>query len=188
VSEPTTIYLVRHAETVWNAEDRCQGRAGAPFTPRGEQQLVALAESLRRVKFDAAYTSTLERARRTAEAILHGRGLRAVGVPELMEIDYGAYQGQLFSDWPAGALEKWRKDPWSVAFPDGESLHGVRARTVGVVRRIASAHAGETILVSAHGHVNRLLLAELVPDTREFWSIEQPNGSASIIIVNGAAR
>lgn len=186
MSTETTIYLVRHAETTWNAEGRCQGRADAPFSELGEQQLAALAASLEGVRFDAAYTSTLPRAQKTAAAILGTTGLRAASVPELAELDYGVHQGLLFTEWPSDLLAQWRADPWDVAFEGGESLHDVRRRAVAVLHRIAAAHPGETVLVSSHGHVNRLLLIELRATTRGFWDVEQPNGSVSILTISGA--
>ncbi len=183
MSEETTIYLVRHAETVWNAEGRCQGRADAPFSACGEAQLRQLAAELRDVSFDAAYTSPLARARATAEAVLAGRHLRAAQIPELAEIDYGVLQGTRFSEWPTGLHEAWRADPWQIAFEGGESLRDVRARVTPVFQRIVSAHPGETVLVSAHGHVNRILLLDLGAASGDFWSIEQPNGSATRLTI-----
>lgn len=179
MNEETTIYLVRHAETAWNAEGRCQGRADAPFSEQGQAQLRRLAEELREVSFDAAYTSPLTRARATAESILAGRGLRAAQVAELAELDYGTLQGTRFAEWPAALHETWRADPWAIAFEGGESLHDVRARVTPVVQRIVGAHPGETVLVSAHGHVNRILLLDLGAASGDFWSIEQANGSAT---------
>src|SRR4051812_3985431 len=69
---PTIVYLVRHGETEWNAEGRCQGRADADFTEAGRQQLRSLAAELADVTPAAAYTSPLPRAVRTAAAILEG--------------------------------------------------------------------------------------------------------------------
>lgn len=108
MTEPTTIHLIRHAETIWNAEGRCQGHGDAPFTELGKQQLNALAASMRAVHFDAAYSSPLVRARQTAEAVLRGRGLVAATVDDLAELHYGALQGTLFTDWPSDLLAVWR--------------------------------------------------------------------------------
>ena len=184
----TRIYLVRHAETEWNAEARCQGRADAPFSALGEQQLASLAASLTDVEFTAAYTSPLRRAQKTAEAILAGTGLRAATVPELAELDYGERQGSLFEEWPAELFAKWRSEPWSVSFLGGESLHDVKARAVAALRRIVAAHPGETVLVSSHGHVNRVLLLELETSPRAFWDVDQPNGTVTILELSGESR
>jgi broad specificity phosphatase PhoE len=177
---PTIVYLVRHGETKWNAEGRCQGRADAALTDAGEAQIRALATELATVTFDAAYTSPLRRAIRTVEAILEGRGLRARRVDDLAEFCYGALQGTRFADWPHGLHDTWRRDPWSVTFPDGESLAIAESRVLSALQRIVDAHPGDTILVSAHGLVNRLIMAAHQGRARdEFWSIDQLNGAVT---------
>ena len=179
---PTRIYLVRHGETAWNAAGRCQGRAHSDFTDRGRAQLEALAAALAGTEFDAAYSSPLERAVRTAERLLAGRGLRAATVPELAEFSYGTLQGTRFDEWPRDVHSAWRDAPWSVAFPGGESLAMVRDRMLPVLHTIVAAHAGETMLISAHGHVNRLILLDaLERPLTDFWSIRQTNGSVTLI-------
>jgi broad specificity phosphatase PhoE len=182
VTEPARIYLVRHGETIWNAEGRCQGRRHSEFTRQGRTQIDALAASLADVDFDAAYTSPLTRAVHTAARILDGRGQRAMCADELSEISYGALQGTRFDEWPRELHMTWRSDPWSVEFPDGESLAMVRDRALPVFRSIVARHVGQRVLVSAHGHVNRLiLLDQLDRPAEEFWKIEQRNGVATLI-------
>lgn len=177
---PTIIYLVRHGETEWNAAGRCQGRADADFTAAGRLQLRSLTAELANVTLDAAYTSPLPRAVRTAEAILEGRSLRARRVDELAELSYGSLQGSRFVDWPAPLHDTWRRDPWSVTFPDGESLAMAEARVLPAFETIVAAHPGETVLVSSHGHVNRLILgAHHARPHTDFWTIEQVNGCAT---------
>lgn len=185
----TRIYLIRHGQTAWNAEDRCQGQKDSDFTPLGREQVDALAMSLSSVPFDAAYTSPLPRAVATAAAILGGRGLRAATVPTLSELSYGALQGARFDDWPRGLSTAWKGDPWSVTFPAGESLAIVRDRVLPVFRSIVAGHAGETVLISAHGHVNRLILLDVSdrPST-DFWQIEQDNGGWTLLEIAGGNR
>jgi broad specificity phosphatase PhoE len=176
---PTIVYLVRHGETIWNAEERCQGQIDTDFSERGCAQLRALAQELADIHFDAAYTSTLLRAVRTAEAILGDRGLRARRIAALAEISYGSLQGTRFADWPGNLHDTWRTDPWSVTFPEGESLAELEARVLPAFEQIVAAHPGDTVLVSSHGHVNRLILTAHHRRPRtDFWSIEQMNGRA----------
>lgn len=179
-TEPTIVYLVRHGETIWNAEGRCQGQADADFTEEGRAQLKALAGELAGVSFDAAYTSPLPRAVRTSDAILQGRSIRARRVDGLSEISYGSLQGSRFADWPGELHGEWRSAPWSVTFPDGESLAAVAARALPAFDHIVASHPGDTVLVSAHGHVNRLILAaHYGRSPADFWSIDQVNGHAT---------
>lgn len=181
-ADTTIVYLVRHGETEWNADGRCQGRGDSEFTDEGRRQLRDLADALAAVEFDAAYTSPLVRARRTAAAALAGRRLRAASLPELVELDYGDLQGTRFDRWPTVLRDAWRDDPWSVRFPNGESLGLMRQRIAPIFSRIVAAHSGEVVLVSAHGHVNRLILLDAFDRPPEdFWRLEQPNGAVTRI-------
>jgi broad specificity phosphatase PhoE len=65
----------------------------------------------------------------------------------------------------------------SVRFPGGEGLEDVRRRAIPALERIVAAHAGDVVLVSGHGHLNRVLLIHLMgwPPER-FWEIDQSNG------------
>lgn len=166
--------VVRHGETYWNAEGRCQGRLDRPMNDRGRRQVDALAESLRNVAIAAAYSSPLLRAAETAKAI--ARDVPVHLVPDLSELNYGALQGQRFADWPEEVLRQWEADPWSVTFPGGESLCDVRLRVSRAFRRIADAHRCGYVLISGHGHVNRVLLSEMLGLANDaFWRIAQPN-------------
>lgn len=178
----TAIYLVRHGETEWNAEGRCQGTTDIPMNAAGFAQVRELARELEGVAFDAAYTSPLTRTRDTAEAILRRRGLRAMPVPELVELSYGDLQGTRSDAWDDALRTAWSSEPWSVVFPNGESLGMVRDRAVPVLEQIVAAHPGETVLISAHGHLNRVLMlhAHGRPD-EDFWAVEQANASALVL-------
>ena len=178
----TTLYLVRHGETDWNATGRCQGTLDVPMNAAGLAQVEQLARELAGVPFDAAYTSPLKRTRDTAAAILAGRNLRARTVPEFSELSYGDLQGSAQSAWDGLLRSAWREQPWSVVFPNGESLDMVRARAVPALARIVAAHPGETVLISGHGHLNRVLAMHLLAHpAEEFWSVEQANASALIL-------
>jgi broad specificity phosphatase PhoE len=178
----TTIYLIRHGETEWNAEGLCQGTCDVPMNAAGYAQVEALAQRLAHIDFDAAYTSPLTRTRETARAILGARGLRAIAIPELVELSYGDLQGTHRDSWEPQLRDAWDVDPWSVTFPNGESLAMVHARAVPVFQQIVSAHAGETVLVSSHGHLNRVLaLHALARPASDFWAIDQENASALIL-------
>ena len=186
----TRVYLVRHGETDWNALGRLQGTIDVPLNARGLAQARALAARLRGVRFDAAYCSALGRARRTAALVLAGRRVPALEEPAFNEMSYGRWQGstrtQLTRDDPALA-GRWDGDPWAVTFPEGESLADVGRRAVAAWQRVVAAHAGATVLVSAHGHVNRVLLVHALALPRDrFWRIAQPNGACLVLDCDAA--
>ncbi len=177
----TELYLIRHGETDWNRLSLYQGTTDVPLNDVGREQAEALAERLRGVVFDAAYTSPLRRAADTARVVLRGAGVPLMKVRELSEISYGTWQGQ--APGAEGRCDpvleqQWRDSPWTVRFPRGESLEEVRMRGTMALGAILAAHAGGTVLVSGHGHLNRVLLIHLLGLPREsFWEIPQPNAA-----------
>ncbi|MFL6116185.1 MAG: histidine phosphatase family protein [Catenulispora sp.] len=160
------LILLRHGETEWSRAGRHTGRTDLPLTARGEDQARAAAKLLAERSFRAVYTSPLSRAVRTAElAGLAG----AVPEPDLLEWDYGGYEGVTTDEirqtrpgwylWDDGVM------PGDAAHP-GESLEQVGARVDRVLARVRPMLAGgedenedEDVCLVAHGHVLRILCA-----------------------------
>ncbi|HEY5099343.1 MAG TPA: histidine phosphatase family protein, partial [Gaiellaceae bacterium] len=89
----TTLLLVRHGETDWNAERRWQGHADVPLNDRGREQARVLAEQLTGESIDAIYSSDLSRARDTADIVGVRLGVPVVVDADLREIDVGPIEG-----------------------------------------------------------------------------------------------
>jgi probable phosphoglycerate mutase len=134
----TTLLLVRHGETDWNAERRWQGHTDVPLNARGREQAHALASDLADEPPHAIYTSDLSRARETAEIVGDALGLPVVADPDLREIDVGSREGL--------TAEEVGERPW-----DGESHEAHGVRVLRAVQRIAERHPGRRVLVVAHG-------------------------------------
>jgi broad specificity phosphatase PhoE len=132
----TTLLLVRHGETDWNAERRWQGHADVPMNDRGLEQARALAERLAAEPVDAIYASDLSRARVTAEIVGERLGVAVVADPDLREIDVGTREGR------TGDVDA----PW-----DGEPHEAHAERILRAIHRIAERHPGERVLVVTHG-------------------------------------
>lgn len=90
------VYLARHGETAWSLSGRHTGRTDIPLTERGEDNARRLRGRLEGITFTEVLVSPLQRARRTCE--LAGFGSVAIVTPDLMEWDYGDYEGRLTSD------------------------------------------------------------------------------------------
>ena len=92
----------------WNDAGRYQGRADIPLSDRGVAEVRALADQLRSVDFDAAYCSTLSRARTTAAILLEGSGLRALPLPDLDDrgsaVSAGSQSSRVRKDDPSASL------------------------------------------------------------------------------------
>lgn len=134
----TTLLLVRHGETDWNADGRLQGQTDRPLSDFGRRQARRLADELAEDEFDAIYASDLVRARETAEVIAARLGLTVDLDPDLREKDWGTWEG-------LNAVERDR-----VEFV-GETTEEHGERTLRALRRIADRHSDEQVLVITHG-------------------------------------
>src|SRR6185295_2078207 len=144
------IWLARHGETEWSLAARHTGRTDIPLTPKGEEEARKLGARLRTAAFAQVLVSPLRRALQTCE--LAGFGKAAEAVPDLMEWDYGAYNGLTSVEIHAQRRD-WRL--FRDGCPGGENLADVVARADRVIARLKSA-SGETLIFS-HGHFLRVL-------------------------------
>jgi len=151
MSEPLPeIYLARHGETAWTISHQHTGRSDIPLTERGERNARSLGERLRGMTFTKVLVSPLARARRTA--LLAGFGDRGEMEPDLMEWDYGRYDGLT-------TVEIHKEQPdWSLfrdGCPGGESVATVGARADLVIANLRAIV--DRVLLFGHGHFFRVL-------------------------------
>lgn len=149
------VYLVRHGETAWTLSGQHTGRTDIPLTERGEHAARELGARLRGLIFTKVLTSPLQRARRTGE--LAGFGASAEIDPDLMEWDYGDYEGRRTSDIRA-ERPGWRL--FEDGCPGGETLADLGTRADRVIDRIRALESD--VLVFAHGHLLRILMARWI--------------------------
>ena len=145
-------FLVRHAETAWTLSGRHTGRTDIPLTTGGEAVARRLAARFAQQPVAQVLTSPLQRALRTCE--LAGFADRTALEADLMEWDYGEYEGQTSTEIMAVA-PGWRL--FDDGCPGGESPADVGARADRVIARVRSVD-GTTVLF-AHGHLFRVLAA-----------------------------
>jgi probable phosphoglycerate mutase len=146
------VVLVRHGETEWSRDGRHTGRTDIPLTEEGRRQATALAGPLAGWRFTLVLSSPLQRALETCR--LAGYGGQAQVRPELMEWDYGRYEGRT-SRQIAAENPEWSL--WRDGGPDGETPADVGRRADRIIAELRQA-AGD-ILLFAHGHVLRVLAA-----------------------------
>ena len=146
------VYLIRHGETEWSLSGQHTGITDIPLTENGRRIAKLLAPALAKETFALVLTSPLERARRTCE--LAGLGERAEIDRDLMEWDYGKYEGLTPKEIHARA-PGWML--FSDGCPGGETPEQVSARIDRVIAR-SSAAQGHVALF-AHGHVFRVFAA-----------------------------
>jgi 2,3-bisphosphoglycerate-dependent phosphoglycerate mutase len=174
-NRPTRICLVRHGETEWNAERRIQGQIDIDLNDIGRRQAVAAGAWLRASGIGALYSSDLQRAWMTAQAIGAALGLAPQAVPELRERNYGVFQGLTYAEAEARHPEGYAAFTGRNAdydFEKGESLRAMFARVTGKLREIAARHPGQAVAVVVHGGVldivNRFVRGNPLDMARDF--------------------
>ncbi|OGG15155.1 hypothetical protein A2773_04670 [Candidatus Gottesmanbacteria bacterium RIFCSPHIGHO2_01_FULL_39_10] len=160
-----TFYIVRHGETVWNLEKRIQGHGDSPLTAKGLKQIQKTAQKLKDVKFDAAFSSDLLRAKKTAEIILLERKLAVTTTEVLRERRFGKYEGKFFQEMQH-LYEKIDKLDQNERFQtplheDIESDEALIGRFLTFLRETAVAYNGKIILIGSHGGLMKTLLIHL---------------------------
>jgi broad specificity phosphatase PhoE len=145
--------LLRHGATEWSQSGQHTGRTDIPLLELGRAQAEAAGELLRGMVFVQVFTSPLERARNTCSLA----GFEGDPEPDLVEWDYGAYEGQTTAQICHGR-PGWTL--WNDGVIDGERAADVGRRVDRVIERARQVD-GDTLCV-AHGHVLRVLAARWV--------------------------
>lgn len=146
------VILVRHGQTEWSASGKHTGRTDVPLTDLGLRQAAALGAMLAGQAFSLVLSSPLVRAWQTMERA--GYGAVAVGDDNLMEWDYGVYEGRRTVEIRE-TVPGW--SVWTHPITDSESIEEVGARADEVIERTLGV-AGPVALF-AHGHMLRVIAA-----------------------------
>lgn len=159
--ELPTVTLIRHGETDWTVTRRHTGRTDVPLTEAGRQQAKLLGARLAYRSFDMVLTSPLSRAAETCR--IAGLGDNAIERDELMEWNYGAYDGltsaEIREDRPGWLL-------WTDGVPDGETAAQVAARVDRIIAEIRGSSG--SVAVFAHGHLLRVFGARWIEQSPSF--------------------
>lgn len=148
----TRLVLARHGETEWSRDGRHTGRTDIPLTDSGREEARRLGAVLKGRSFSRVVSSPLGRAVETAR--LAGFGDRVELDPDLVEWDYGVYEGRTRIEI-AREIPGWTV--WSQPMIGGESLDELGERADRVIARLLPT--GGDVLVFSHGHFLRVLAA-----------------------------
>ena len=147
------VCLVRHGETLWNREHRCQGKTDTALTPLGLKQAGELAQHLGQEQLAAVYSSPLKRARETARLIAQLHHLPVEIRAGLRELDQGGLEGKTYVELReeyAEFMARWQENPAGVRLPDGESLDELQQRAWAEIERIRQEHSEGVVVVVSH--------------------------------------
>lgn len=165
------LYVTRHGETQWNAEDKVCGRTDLDLTEKGRKQAQALGEKLAEIPIDAIFVSPLKRAQETcriAESIrndllnirareagkkIYARRPPVYTEPRIIEQCYGIYEGK--SRFDEGFLNN--KKMFAYRYPEGESQMQTAFRVYGFLEDLKKKYATKNVLVVCHGGICRII-------------------------------
>lgn len=161
----TTFYIVRHGQTEWNIQGIIQGRHDSPLTEEGLNQIGKIAQELKHLRFAAAFSSDMLRAKRTAEVIVLEHNLAVSTTKQIRERDFGIFDGKPNNSIPAfhKLIEKLTDEeikshkPWEGYESDEE----VSGRFITFLRETAVAFPSKNVLVVSHSGSIRVLLIHL---------------------------
>jgi probable phosphoglycerate mutase len=181
----TSLYLVRHGETDWNAERRIQGSTDIPLNATGRSQAETTGRLLSRREWDGIYSSPLSRAYETANIIASGIGLdKPTTIDAIVERNYGEAEGL-----------NWRQIdtqfPGDTPVPGRETHAEVANRVIPALTALASSRPGTALIVVTHGGVIRSVLNTVEPGVTHgaitngsIHSFELVDGSLELVSFN----
>jgi uncharacterized phosphatase len=153
----TSLYLVRHGETDWNAQRRIQGSTDIPLNATGRDQAATTGRLLARREWDGIYSSPLSRAMETANIIATEVGLgRPSTIDQIVERNYGAAEGL---NWE----QVESRFPGDLPVPGRETRPEVAGRVIPALVGLATSLPGAALIVVTHGGVIRSVLDAVDP-------------------------
>jgi probable phosphoglycerate mutase len=168
------IWLLRHAESEWNAAGRWQGHGDPSLSERGRSEVAAQAAAVaRRLKGDrplALFSSDLRRAIETAKFFARALGIEATEVSSLRELDVGTWTGLTREEIEAedpDTLAAFESENPEVRPGGGETRGEIRIRARAAVEALSAAHPDADLLLVVHLGVMRALVPGAEPDHLE---------------------
>ena len=156
----TTVYFIRHGQSVANLAHVFAGHTDVPLTALGQQQAACTADFLANVPFSAFYSSDLRRAYDTGDAVAQQRGMSTNKHVGLREVFAGDWEGLSYSD--ISRLYPQNYDVWihrigEAVCNNGESVAQLQQRVSSAVSEIVAQHPNETICIATHATPIRVL-------------------------------
>ncbi len=179
------LILVRHGESLWNAQGIWTGLTNIPLSEKGKIEATAAAEKIKNLPIDEMFTSVLSRAIDTGTIIIDHIGKSGIPITQdkaINERDYGDFTGKNKWEIQKQVGEKQFqviRRSWNFQIPNGESLKQVYERVVPYYEKtiLPKLKSGTNILVSAHGNSLRALIKYLenIADV-DIPNLELPTG------------
>lgn len=176
-----TVYLLRHGETVYNAQKRYLGKTDLPLSPKGRQELV-------RADFSPAsvYISPLQRTAQTADILFPG--VRQIVVPGFQEMDFGVFEGRSAAEMVHDAdYRQWVDGNCLGLIPKGESRAIFSRRVCEAFDALVLqglADGAERLVIVAHGGTQMAVMTRYAQPYRDYYTWLGPNGGGYVLDVS----
>jgi alpha-ribazole phosphatase len=177
------LYIVRHAQTVENATNICQGQLDTKLSPDGIRQAQDLALRLKDVRFDLAFTSDLSRAYDTLRHITEYHGKTEIFIIELLREQHkGDFQGKCKSKRDCAIFGSYHE----FMYPGfgGESMYHVRDRVeafLGVLRKYENDDVRNVLIMSHGGPIMAMMTYLNGEDLSEYAKYKPKNCQIDIV-------
>ena len=181
----TLIIFVRHGECEGNIKGLFRGRADFPLNQRGMIQAQDLSQALQDFLVRKIYTSPLERAKQTAEAIGKKKGVKVKIEQNFNNIELGSWEGlkkdRIASEYPK-EWKLWVSNPELLRIEGMENLNSVQKRAKECLDKLVKENKGKTFVVVSHRAVLKPLIAACLNISPPyFWRIHLDTASYSLL-------
>lgn len=188
----TKIILIRHGESLANAERIYLGHTDWDLSPLGKRQAEIAAESFSDEKIDFIYSSDLIRAYNTALPFAKMRGMEIIKSTDMREINLGKWEGLkldfIEEMWHDEFIHGWKENFGTFTPPEGESIKHLSERIYKEIFRIGKLHPGKTVLIATHAAAIRSFWGLLcgIPYEELAAKVQfPPNASATTVEFDG---
>ena len=181
------LYLVRHGQTIANAERRFQGHKDFPLSEIGEEQARRVANRLANITLDCIYSSDLGRAITTAEVVAANHGIEVQQNKLFREYSWGVFDGLTLADaedrYPH-VMKKNVEDWGMVDIPEKEVYSEFLVRAENALQLLIDRHMGKQVLVVSHGRFLNAFMTKILRMKEEtIWAFAFVNTAITIIDV-----
>ncbi|MEW4353834.1 histidine phosphatase family protein [Streptococcus pneumoniae] len=173
------IFLMRHGETDYNKRRCFYGSSDVSINAKGKQQALQLRAIMEGIPLCQIYTSSLRRAKETADIVF---GSNSLSLPELNEKGFGKWEGLMADEIEAKFPTEWQawlKAPFDVTPSQAEKFSHFQQRVWQVTDDLVHRHRTDSIAIVAHLGVLRLIYQRLIDPQAVFWDLDFPQGTVT---------
>ena len=167
------LFVARHGQTAWNAQNKVCGITDVELTEKGIEQAKELADIVKKHNIDTIISSPLKRAIKTSRIVADKNNITLQIEESLIEQNYGIYEGvdRKNDNFLAN------KRNFAYRYPNGESMMQVAYRIYGLIDKIKAQYQGKNVLIISHGGVCRIIRTYFIDMSNdEFFSYTLENG------------